>query len=99
MVVLCHFEIFENMNQTTTVEQKIIPPTYRIFTKSGMFQDYKACPHCGQNEFPFKKGICPKCCKQVGDVQYVKDPKEYVESNYANIKMEIKEAHKGLDDL
>ena len=84
------------MNQK--LKPKVIP-TYRIFAKAGMFQDYRACPHCRQNKLPFKKGICPRCCKQVGDVQYVKDPQEYVESNYANVKMEIKEDHKGLDGL
>ncbi|MDH5417431.1 MAG: hypothetical protein OEW86_05495 [Nitrosopumilus sp.] len=86
------------MNPRSTTKPKRVIPTFRIFAKAGMFQDYKACPHCGQNEFPFKKGICSKCCKQIGDVQYVKDPKEYVESNYGNVKMGI-EAHKGLNGL
>ena len=72
-------------------------PTYRLFAKTAMFQDYKACSHCGQNELPFKKGICPRCCNQVGDIQYVKNPREYVESNYDNIKTGIKEIYQGLD--
>ena len=83
------------MNQK--LKPKVIP-TYRIFTKAGMFQDYKACPHCGQNELPFKKGVCPRCCNQVRDVQYVKDPKEYVESNYGNVKVRIKEVYRGLGE-
>ena len=86
------------MNQTTIVEQKTVPQTYRIFSKAGMFQDYKACPQCGQNEFPFKKGVCPRCCKQIGEVQYVKDPQEYVESNYGDVKMGIREVYQGLDE-
>ena len=86
------------MNPKPKIKSRVIP-TYRIFTKDGMFQDYKACPRCGQNELPFKKGICPKCCNQVGDVQYVKDPQEYVESNYGNVKVRIKELYRRSDEL
>ena len=86
------------MKKEKVLKQKVIP-TFRLFSKTGMFQDYKACPKCGQNEIPFKKGICSKCCNQIGDIQYVKDPKEYVESNYGNIKMGIKEACQKLDEL
>ena len=78
------------MNQITKKQKRTVQ-TYRIFSKAGMFQDYRACPQCGQNEFPFKKGVCPRCSRQIGDVQYVKDPQEYVESNYGDVKMEIKE--------
>ena len=86
------------MNQKSITKPKVIP-TYRIFAKAGMFQDYKACPHCGQNEFPFKKGICLKCCNQVGDVQYVKDSQEYVQSNYGDIKMNgIRQMNKESDE-
>ena len=86
------------MKKENVFKQKIVP-TYRLFAKTAMFQDYKACPHCGQNDLPFKKGVCPKCCMQIGDVQYVKDPIEYVESNYGNVKMDIKEIYQGLDEL
>jgi len=78
------------MKQNKTVKQKIktkAVPTYRLFAKSGMFQDYKACPRCGQNKIPFKKGVCARCSSQIGGIQYVKDPQEYVKSNYGNIKM------------
>ena len=85
------------MNQNTTLKQKTVVPTYRLFAKTAMFQDYKACSHGGQNELPFKKGICPRCCNQVGDIQYIKNPREYVESKYDNIKMGIKEIYQGLD--
>ena len=78
--------------------RKVIP-TYRLFAKTGMFQDYKACSFCGQNKIPFKKGVCPKCCNQIGDIQYVKDPKEYVKSNYSTLKMGIKEVYQGLDEI
>ncbi|MGI9566970.1 MAG: hypothetical protein ACR2LL_08165, partial [Nitrosopumilus sp.] len=71
-------------------KQKVIS-TSKFFSKTGIFQDYKSCSFCGQNQFPFKKGVCPKCYNQVGDIQYVKDPKEYVKSNYGNVKMRIKE--------
>ena len=83
------------------VKQKTrrVIPTYKLFSKTAMFQDYKECSFCGQNQFPFKKGACPKCCNQVGDVQYVKNPKEYVKSNYSNLKMGIKEVYQGLDEL
>lgn len=64
-----------------------------------MFQDYKACSFCGQNKVPFKKGVCSRCCNQASDVQYVKYPKEYVKSNYDNVKMEIKEVYRVLDEL
>ena len=74
-------------------------PRYRLFSKTAMFQDYKACPHCGQNKLPFKKGICPKCCRQVDDIQYVKNPKEYVKSNYGNVKMDIWEVYQKLDEM
>jgi len=86
------------MKTVKPVKQRVIP-TYRLFSKTGMFQDYKPCSFCGQNQFPFKKGVYPKCCNQVGDIQYVKDPKEYVKSNYDNVKMEIKEVYRGLDEL
>ena len=75
------------MGKEKLVKQKRAIPTYRLFSKTGMFQDYKACPKCGQNDIPFKKGICPRCCKQVGDIQYIKDPKEYVQSNYGAINV------------
>ena len=73
----------------TIIKQKPkrVIPTYRLFAKTGMFQDYKSCSFCGQNQFPFKKGVCPKCCNQVGDIQYVKDPREYVQSNYGTINV------------
>jgi len=65
-----------------------------------MFQDYKACSFCGQNKIPFKKGVCPKCCNQVGDIQYVKNPKEYIKSNYGDAKMGITKVYQsGLDEL
>ena len=83
------------MNQKSTPKPKKVIPAYRIFSKTGIFQDYKACPRCGQNELPFKKGICPKCSYQIGDIRYVKDPKEYVKSNYGDVKMNgIREMNK-----
>ena len=87
------------MKKEKLVKQKRVIPTYRLFAKTGMFQGYKSCSFCGQNQFPFKKGVCPKCSKQVGDIQYVKNPKEYVKSNYGDIKMGIPEVYKGLDKL
>ena len=75
------------MQTEKVAKQKIAVSTYRLFAKSGMFQDYKACYFCGQNQIPFKKGVCPKCCNQVGDIQYVKDPREYVQSNYGAINV------------
>jgi len=90
------------MRQQTLTKQKTktIIPTYRIFSKFGMFQDYKACSFCGQNKIPFKKGVCPKCCNQVGDIQYVKNPKEYIKSNYGDAKMGITKVYQsGLDEL
>ena len=88
------------MKQNTTVKQKSeVVPTYRLFAKTGMFQDYKACPRCGQNKIPFKKGVCPRCSCQIGGIQYVKDPQEYVKSNYGNIKMGISELYQEPDEL
>ena len=70
------------------VKQKRVILTYRLFAKIGMFQDYKSCCFCGQNQVPFKKGVCPRCCNQVGDIQYVKDTKEYVQSNYSAVNVD-----------
>jgi len=79
---------------------KTVVRTYRLFSKENMFQDYKACSFCGQNKIPFKKGVCPRCCNQVGDIQYVKDSQEYVQSNYGRVKMRIKEVYqRGLEEL
>ena len=85
------------MNQINK-NQKRAFQTFRIFSKAGMFQDYKACPNCGQNEFPFKKGVCAKCGKQIGDVQYVLDPQQYVQTNYGDVKIGIKRMYQGLDE-
>jgi hypothetical protein len=83
-----------------TIKQKSrVIPTYRLFSKTGMFQDYKSCSFCGQNEIPFKKGVCAKCSRQVGNTQYVKDPKEYVQSNYGDIKNRNHRSDQGLDEL
>ena len=74
-------------------------PPCRLFSKTGTVENYRECPNCRQNELPFKKGICPKCSHQIGDIQYVKDPKEYVKSNYGNVKMkEIREVHQESDE-
>ena len=82
------------------IKQKTkVIPTFRIFSKTGMFQDYKACSQCGQNKLLFKKGICPKCSNQIGYVQYVKNPQEYVKSNYGDVKMGIRELYQELDEL
>lgn len=86
------------MDQEIVKQKTKVIPTYRLFAKTAMFQDYKACPNCGQNDIPFKKGVCPRCGKQIGDVQYVRDPQEYVESNYGSIKMGIREIYQGLDE-
>ena len=76
------------MKKEITTKQEIMSvPTFRLFSKTAMFQDYKACPLCGQNEIPFKKGVCPKCCCQIGDIQYVRDPQQYVKSNYYTINV------------
>lgn len=87
------------METVKPAKQQVAIPTYRLFAKTGMFQDYKACPRCGQNKIPFKKGVCPKCSQQVGCIQYVKDPQEYVKSNYGHLKMEFKEMCLGLDKM
>ena len=81
------------MNQKSKIKRETDVPTYRLFAKTAMFQDYKACPHCGQNELPFKKGVCPKCSNQISDIQYVKNASEYVRSNYGGIQMGIKESY------
>ena len=73
---------------TVRQKSKTVIPTYRLFVKTGMFQDYKSCSFCGQNKNPFKKGVCPKCCNQVGDIQYVKNLREYVQSNYGAINVD-----------
>ena len=39
-------------------------------------ENYKTCPHCGQEKIPFKLGVCI-CRRQVSSIQYVKDSQEF----------------------
>ena len=87
------------MNPNTGITNQKVVPTYKLFAKDGMFQDYKSCCFCGQNQFPFKKGVCLKCCNQVGDIQYVKNPREYVQSNYGAINVSEIRSHIEKEDL
>jgi len=84
--------------QAIKQETETLIRTCRLFSKENMFQDYKVCPNYRQNKIPFKKGVCPKCCNQVGDIQYVRNTKEYVKSNYGGIKINgISEMSHGFD--
>ena len=44
-------------------------------------KDYKECPYCGQSEIPFKLGVCI-CGRQVGGIQYVRNPKVFAKNYY-----------------
>ena len=55
-----------------------------IFEKTDSNESYKICPYCGQRKIPFKMGVCV-CGKQVGSIQYVKDPKKYAKHWYSYI--------------
>ena len=46
---------------------------------------YKECPYCGQNQIPFKLGVC-MCGKQVGNIQYVKDSRAFAKQWYSYIE-------------
>ncbi len=54
----------------------------RLFSDN---DDYKICPYCGQNDTPFKLGVC-KCGNQVGEIQYVKDPEKFARNYYSYVK-------------
>ena len=56
-----------------TVQQN--PSSYGKISKTHN-EDYKRCPHCYQNQIPFKHGVCI-CGEQVWDIQYVKHPRKY----------------------
>ena len=43
--------------------------------------EYKRCPECGQNEVPFKMGVCI-CGYQVGEIQYIKNTKLFAKNYY-----------------
>ncbi|MGH1521939.1 MAG: hypothetical protein ACRBB2_06175 [Nitrosopumilus sp.] len=45
-------------------------------------ENYKACPHCGQDQIPFKLDICV-CGKQVGKIQYVKNSETFARNYYS----------------
>ena len=47
-------------------------------------ESYKTCPYCGQAEIPFKKGIC-FCGKQVGSIQYVRNPQKFAKNYYSYV--------------
>lgn len=53
--------------------------------KKSVSYNYKTCPYCGQNEIPFKLGVCI-CGKQVCKIQYVKNSKDFAK-NYYSYKM------------
>jgi hypothetical protein len=46
--------------------------------------DYRQCPYCPNNTIPFKLGVCI-CGNQVGDIQYVQNPKTFAKNYYSNI--------------
>lgn len=50
-------------------------------TETTETKDYRECPYCGQKEIPFKMGVCI-CGRQVGEIQYVKNPKVFAKNYY-----------------
>jgi len=62
--------------------------------------DYKVCFQCGQGEFPFKLGVC-LCGNQVGEIQYVKDPKQFVKNYYRHEKYDtaVEETFAGISEV
>ena len=53
-----------------------------ILEKESISENYKTCPHCGQDQIPFKLGICI-CGKQVGKIQYVKNSEIFARNYYS----------------
>ncbi len=49
--------------------------------KKSVPENYKTCPHCGQDQIPFKLGICI-CGKQVGKIQYVENSETFAKNYY-----------------
>ncbi len=44
-------------------------------------EDYKECPYCGQNQIPFKMGVCI-CGRQVGNIQYIRNTESFAKNYY-----------------
>ena len=53
-----------------------------ILEKESISENYKTCPNCGQDQIPFKLGICI-CGKQVGKIQYVKNSEIFAKNYYS----------------
>lgn len=51
-------------------------------TKSKSDEDYKECPYCGQNQIPFKMGVCI-CGRQVGNIQYIRNTENFAKNYYS----------------
>lgn len=51
-----------------------------------IMENNKKCPYCGQEEIPFKLGICI-CGEQVGSIQYVKDSHEFASNYYSFLEI------------
>ena len=45
-------------------------------------EHYKECPYCGQNQIPFKMGVCI-CGHQIGRIQYIKNTENYAKNYYS----------------
>jgi len=44
-------------------------------------ENYKMCPYCGQDQIPFKLGVCVCGC-QVGKTRYVEDSQKFAANYY-----------------
>ena len=51
-----------------------------------IMENNKKCPYCGQEEIPFKLGICI-CGEQVGSIQYVKDSHKFASNYYSFLEI------------
>ena len=62
--------------------------------------DYKVCSQCGQGEVPFKLGVC-LCGNQVGEIQYVKDPRQFAKNYFRHEKYDtaVEETFAGIPEV
>ena len=63
------------------MKQTTLQGKSEVHVTSNENDDYKRCSECGQNEIPFKMGVCI-CGNQVGKIQYIKNTKLFAKNYY-----------------
>ena len=70
------------MKQETIQKTRTESDSISIFSEHNDDVRYKTCSYCGQGIIPFKMGVCI-CGRQVGKIQYIKNPKKYARNYYS----------------